>query len=97
MLTKSDFKQIRQIIKDEVSSEMKQIPKIVKNEVSSEMKQIPTIVRDEVNVQIKPLREDIEKIRKDVSSIVNFFDNEYLELRQRVERIENHLNLSSIA
>lgn len=41
----------------------------------------------------KTLKTDVAKIRKDVTIIVSFFDSEYLELRKRVDRIEEHLSL----
>lgn len=43
--------------------------------------------------KLKPIKEDVVEIRKDIKRIVDFFDREYLELRARVERIEEHLNL----
>lgn len=45
---------------------------------------------------IKTMKADIAKIRKDISGITDFFDQEYLVLRKRVERIEDHLNLPPI-
>ena len=49
-----------------------------------------------VGEEISPVKKDVIKIRKDISIIVSAFDNEYLDLRKRLERIENHLNLSPI-
>lgn len=46
-----------------------------------------------VDQKLKPIKADIAEIRKDVKTMVAFFDSEYLELRSRVERIEEHLNL----
>lgn len=66
MLSKSDLKQIQQVVQKENSP----------------------IVRD-----IKTIKSDVSQIRKDIKTIVNYFDREYLELRKRVERIEEHLNL----
>ena len=59
----------------------------------SDLKHIDEIVTKRIN----PIKEDVIEIRKDIKTIVNFFDNEYLELRKRIERIEEHLNLSSIS
>jgi hypothetical protein len=42
---------------------------------------------------IKVIKQDLTKIRKDIGTIVGFFDREYLDLRKRVERIEEHLDL----
>ena len=46
-----------------------------------------------VQEELKPVKDDITHIRKDVKLIITFFDREYLELRARVEKIEQHLNL----
>ena len=71
----------------------------------SDLKKIGQIVDDKINgaidkkvgnlidQKLKPIKQDVAEIRKDIKSIVNFFDDEYLELRTRVERIEEHLNL----
>lgn len=50
-----------------------------------------------INRNVKTLQEDVSKIRKDVSTIVDFFDREYIDLRKRVQRIEEHLNLPSVS
>lgn len=46
--------------------------------------------------KLKPIKEDISKIRKSQNEIIAFFDEEYLSLRKRVDRIESHLNLSPL-
>ena len=48
----------------------------------------------EINKLIKPVKQDVKEIRKDVKALINYFDREYLELRARVEKIEEHLNIS---
>lgn len=70
-----------------------------------DLKKIGQIVDDKINgaidkkvgnlidQKLKPIKADISEIRKDVKGIVAFFDSEYLGLRSRVERIEEHLNL----
>ena len=55
--------------------------------------EIKKIVHEEVAVQLSPVKKDISQIRKDQKIIINFFDHEYLELRKRVERIEEHLGI----
>lgn len=49
-----------------------------------------------IHADIKTMKADIGKIRKDISGITDFFDQEYIGLRKRVERIEDHLNLPPI-
>lgn len=55
------------------------------------------IVQEEIKPikgEIKTIKKDVAKIRADIKVIISFFDREYLELRERVERIEAHLGLS---
>lgn len=63
----------------------------------SDLKKIGSLidvrVGDIVDNKLKPIKADIAEIRKDVKGIVAFFDSEYLGLRSRIERIEEHLNL----
>lgn len=48
----------------------------------------------ELRGDVKVLKKDVTKIRKDINTIVNFFDRDYLDLRQRVENIEQHLGIT---
>ncbi|MBI4990595.1 hypothetical protein HZB96_00705 [Candidatus Gottesmanbacteria bacterium] len=49
-----------------------------------------------IHADIKTIKTNKAKIRKDMSGITDFFDQEYIGLRKRVERIEDHLNLPPI-
>ena len=60
----------------------------------SDFKEIDNIVTKRIKQELKPVKSDIAKMRKDV--IISLFDREYVDLRKRVERIEEHLNLPPI-
>jgi len=47
-----------------------------------------------IEKHLRPVKEDISHIRKDIKTMVGYFDREYLDLRKRVERIESHLKIS---
>jgi hypothetical protein len=47
--------------------------------------------------RVQPLAQDVVKIRKDMKTVVNFFDHEYLDLRKRIQRLEDHLGLPTIS
>lgn len=49
-----------------------------------------------LKVDVKVIKADVAKIRKDVDAVVDFFDKEYLDIRKRVERIEEHLGLTPL-
>lgn len=86
MLTSQDLSEIQKIIQKETKS-------IVQEETSLIVeKAIAPIKKD-----IKTIKSDISQIRSDVKTVINFFDKEYLELRKRLERIEDHLNLPPIS
>jgi predicted nucleic acid-binding Zn-ribbon protein len=73
--------------------DLKEIQTIVQTETSNAVeKAIAPLKKD-----IKTLTSDVTQIRSDMKTLVNFFDKEYLELRKRVERIEEHLRLSPVA
>ena len=82
MLTKNDLQQLDTLITKRIHSETR---KIVQEEIQKETHPIRN--------DLKTMKEDISQIRKDMKTIISFFDREYLELRKRVERIELHLSL----
>lgn len=92
MLTKTDLSQIRKIIREEVETESKSL----REDIQGEIKLARIEIQKEVSAlkdKVKNLEIALSKIQKDIRKIVNFFDEEYLTLRRRVERLEEHLNL----
>ena len=65
------------------------------NIVQKESRKIVQKEFSPVKKDIKTIKSDISQIRIDIKVIVSFFDREYLELRKRVERIEEHLGLET--
>ena len=51
-------------------------------------------ISETIRAELNPVKQDIAKIRKDVSMIIGYFDKEYLDLRKRVEYIEKHLGIT---
>jgi len=66
---------------------------LTKQDLTNLTKIVQVETRKIVQEELKPIKKDIIPIRKDQKLIVNFFDREYLDLRTRVERIEEHLGL----
>ena len=94
MLTNTDLKEIDKVV-----------TKRVKNEVNPLKKDINTIKSDVYKVwnevglmkkDVKTIKFDVSQVRKDVKVISSFFDREYLELRKRVDRIEEHLGIATM-
>lgn len=46
--------------------------------------------------KINPLQKDIKKIKKDLSSMLDFLDNENIRLKKQVKRIEEHISLPQL-
>lgn len=62
----------------------------------NDLVEISKIVRGQtqaaVKIELKSIKQDIKKVRQDQNVIIKFFDEEYLDLRQRVERLEEKVN-----
>jgi len=69
--------------------DVKQIRQAIKEELYNH----PT--KQDLAKELKSMKNDIAEIRKDTKGIVSFFDRGYVELRKRIERIENHLGFSA--
>lgn len=94
MLTKTDLSQIRKIIREEVEFESKSLQEDLQGEIKLSRIEIQKDIRD-LKSKIKGLEISNNKIQKDIKKIIGFFDEEYLQVRKRLERLESHLNLSS--
>lgn len=92
MLTKTDFLQIRKIVREEVETESKSLQEDLQGEIKLSRIEIQKDIRA-LKSKIKDLEIATGKIQKDIKKIVGFFDEEYLQVRKRVECLESHLNL----
>lgn len=61
------------------------------------VKRVDEVVTKRIREEHKPIRKDISKMRKDIDVMLSLFDREYVNLRSRVERIEEHLNIPSMS
>jgi len=57
---------------------------------------VQSTVQTQLAEDLKPLKKDVVKIKKDISVIARTFDGDIVETRRRVDKIESHLNLSSV-
>ena len=94
MLTKNDFLQIRKIVRGEIEAESKSLQDDLLGEIKLSRIEIQKDIR-ELKSRIKNLEITTNKIQKDIKKFVGFVDEEYLQVRKRVERLESHLNLPS--
>lgn len=45
---------------------------------------------------LKPIRQDIKKLRKDLTTTINFFDGRNLELEKKIDTTRDELHLSEL-
>ncbi|MFH1841114.1 MAG: hypothetical protein ABH807_03105 [Candidatus Shapirobacteria bacterium] len=81
MLTGQDLKKIDGLFTKRIGEEFKRELDPIKKDIAG------------IKHELEPMKKDIVKIRKDQKTIVNFFDREYLDLRERVDVIERRLNI----
>ncbi|KKQ48296.1 MAG: hypothetical protein US67_C0037G0007 [Candidatus Woesebacteria bacterium GW2011_GWD1_38_10] len=82
MLTKTDLIQIKDIVQGETK-------KVVQAETRK-------IVQEENQLLENKLGKRIDRLERKMDYAINFLDRDYLKLLNRVERIEEHLNLDPI-
>lgn len=90
MLTKTDLTQIGKIVRDEVQGEISPIKKDVaslKQDMGG-LKNDLGEVKSEVNQVKLEMRRGFKEVRKDLNTVINFFDHEHLELQDRVRQLE---------
>lgn len=94
MLTKSDLSELRNIIREELEVENDSI----KNDILAEIKFARIELETKINKLEKKAKDTeihLKKIRKDISTIISYFDRGYISIRKKVERIEEHLGFSA--
>lgn len=77
MLTKSDIQLIKDIFKNSATKD--------------DLKNFAT--KDDLQQELKPIKQDVSKIRKEMKTLFNFLDKDFVCLRKKVNRVEEHLNL----
>lgn len=96
MLTKSDLKEIRNIIREETEAESQNIKTELQSDAKMNFVRLMGEIRS-LNDRIKNIEIDIRKIQKDLKYAVNFLDKESLAITRRVEKIEKRLDISPLS
>jgi len=69
---------------------IKELIEPVNTKVGDLDKKVTSLEKD-----IKTIKKDASQTRKDVKVLIAYFDREYVELRKRIDKIEEHLGLTS--
>lgn len=66
----------------------------------NDLKQIGNVIDERLEVKLeqklKPIKKDLAYIKKTVSVLVNRTDREETQLKKRVKRIEDHVDLQAL-
>ncbi|PIU03961.1 hypothetical protein COT44_00335 [Candidatus Shapirobacteria bacterium CG08_land_8_20_14_0_20_39_18] len=91
MLTKSDFQSIKDILKNTATKD--DLTSLATKDDFESIKQDLGILKTDV----KTIKNDVTKVRRDMTTLFDFLDKDFLDLRQRVDRIEEHLGLPPLS
>lgn len=61
-----------------------------------DLNSIRVIVKDEIKTELIPVRKDIKKLRKDLTSTINYFDNSNDQVKSAIIKTRKDLNLSEL-
>lgn len=61
----------------------------------NDLNQIGNVIDGKLKKSFGPIKKDVVQTRKDVKVLIAYFDREYLDLRKRIEDIEEHLGLTT--
>ena len=103
MLTKTDLKEIRKIVRVEVEAEGRNIRDELKNDLITSRIRIQQEIRElgdrtknlevRMNIFEKNMEKAFNKLNKRFTELFDFLDKDQLRTSKRVRRIEEHLNL----
>ncbi len=104
MLTKTDLNQISKVVNQSIQkltpkivnkAIQEQTPKIVQKEITgfrSEIRKEFKIVKKDIST----IKRDMSKVRRDLNTVIDVFDRDIIELRSRVDRIDQFLKLPPV-
>ena len=84
MITTQDLSQIKTIVENVVEQKFEE--KLVP--INSKL--------DSMDIEFKGINKKLNKLQKGQDEIITYFDNKAIRLEKRVDRIEDHLHLSSL-
>lgn len=54
---------------------------------------VKKVVKKEIGLETKPIRKELQRLRKDLNVVISTFDNDIIDTKLRVDRIEDKLHL----
>ena len=100
MLDNKDLKKLENLLDrklDEKTASLRHEFKANSDSLRQELKSSTDTLRhdfkSELSKELRPIKSDVAAIHREIRTIVNFFDTDYIKLSRRVEKIEQFLNL----
>lgn len=97
MFTKQDAKIIEEVLTKQIDPLSKRLIKVEEkvNRIPELEKKVDRVEKrlDSVENKVDKMNINITKVQKDLKLVIRSFDREYLQLRARLERVEEHLKL----
>ena len=98
MLTKQDLAQLEKLIRGIVREEIEAESENIRTELSADIRMSRMQVEEklsELHSRFKTIEIKINKMQKDISTMIVMFDKEDMRLAKRVKLLEEHLGLNS--
>jgi ppGpp synthetase/RelA/SpoT-type nucleotidyltranferase len=92
MLTQNDLKQIKVVVEEVFDRKFDE--KFDKKFDENFDKKFDEKIKP-INKEIKGINKRLDKIQKDLSTTINYFDHNFINHEHRLQKIENNLKLSS--
>lgn len=93
MLTKNDLSQIREVVKEEVSGQLDTKLEPIKEDISSLKQDVGSLKSDVSSLRkdVKVLKRDVSQVKRDQSTMLRMLDEEQMQQRKRIVRLEQHV------
>lgn len=66
---------------------------LTKTDLQAVQQIMTAVVKKEIKAEIKPIKKELQKLRKDLNVVISSFDDDIIETKLRVDRIETNLHL----
>lgn len=80
MLTSQDLSQIKTIVEEVVEEKLEQ--------------KLEQKLNEKFTKELKPIHKTLNKIQKDLTTTINYFDNNFLGHEKRIRKIETRLQIT---
>ena len=85
-----EFKANSDSLRQEFKSDLKANSDSLRQELKSSTDTLRHDFKSELSKELRPIKSDVAAIHREIRTIVNFFDTDYIKLSRRVEKIERN-------